>query len=83
MISYIWAEDEHGLIGASGKLPWHLPDDMAFFKKRRWAIQLFPGPGHFAVIIDHYRDDKILFYPVTVIFPTGYWWFHQLNNFVN
>lgn len=33
MITFVWAEDENGLIGKEGTLPWHLPADMAFFKK--------------------------------------------------
>lgn len=33
MITFVWAEDENGLIGSKGDLPWHLPADMQFFKK--------------------------------------------------
>lgn len=33
MISFIWAEDKNHLIGNKGKLPWHLPDDLKFFKE--------------------------------------------------
>ncbi len=33
MLAAIWAEDKHGLIGIKGKLPWHLPNDLKFFKK--------------------------------------------------
>lgn len=32
MIALIWAEDQNGLIGAAGQLPWHLPADMHRFK---------------------------------------------------
>lgn len=33
MITFVWAEDENGVIGYKGKLPWKLPSDMQFFKK--------------------------------------------------
>ncbi|MCG7407136.1 dihydrofolate reductase [Paenibacillus sp. ACRRX] len=31
-ISMIWAMDSHRLIGKDNGLPWHLPNDMAFFR---------------------------------------------------
>lgn len=33
MLAAIWAQDEQGLIGKEDKLPWHLPDDLKFFKQ--------------------------------------------------
>lgn len=33
MLAAIWAQDENGLIGQNDKLPWHLPDDLQFFKQ--------------------------------------------------
>jgi len=33
MLAAIWAQDENGLIGKNGVLPWHLPDDLQFFKQ--------------------------------------------------
>ena len=33
MISFVWAQDQSGLIGADGKLPWDLPADRAYFKR--------------------------------------------------
>ncbi|MEC3841637.1 dihydrofolate reductase [Bacillus amyloliquefaciens] len=33
MISFIFAMDENRLIGKDNDLPWHLPNDLAYFKK--------------------------------------------------
>lgn len=33
MLAAIWAQDEQGLIGKGNVLPWHLPNDLKFFKK--------------------------------------------------
>jgi dihydrofolate reductase len=33
MISLIWAMDKNRLIGKDNKLPWRLPNDLAYFKK--------------------------------------------------
>ncbi|AGK54592.1 dihydrofolate reductase [Bacillus sp. 1NLA3E] len=33
MISLIWAMDENRVIGKDNQLPWHLPEDLKFFKK--------------------------------------------------
>ncbi|WP_027108404.1 dihydrofolate reductase [Lacticigenium naphthae] len=33
MITFVYAEDENGVIGQDGSIPWHLPSDMKFFKK--------------------------------------------------
>ena len=33
MISLIWAMDENRVIGHYNKLPWHLPEDLKFFKR--------------------------------------------------
>ena len=31
-IGLIWAEAHHGVIGAQGGMPWHVPEDLAHFK---------------------------------------------------
>ncbi|OTN76952.1 hypothetical protein A5886_002031 [Enterococcus sp. 8G7_MSG3316] len=32
MLIALWAQDKQGLIGENGTLPWHLPNDLKFFK---------------------------------------------------
>ncbi|GAA2901702.1 dihydrofolate reductase [Enterococcus pseudoavium] len=33
MLIAIWAQDKNGLIGKENQLPWHLPNDLRFFKE--------------------------------------------------
>ena len=33
MLIAIWAQDKNGLIGKENHLPWHLPNDLRFFKE--------------------------------------------------
>ncbi|MHC5268034.1 dihydrofolate reductase [Enterococcus sp. LJL98] len=33
MLAALWAEDLTGLIGKNQRLPWHLPNDLQYFKK--------------------------------------------------
>jgi dihydrofolate reductase len=32
-VSLIWAQARGGVIGAGGRLPWHLPEDLALFRR--------------------------------------------------
>jgi dihydrofolate reductase len=32
-INLIWAQAHNRVIGLNGKMPWHLPEDLAHFKK--------------------------------------------------
>lgn len=33
LIGAIWAQAENGIIGANGTMPWHVPEDLAHFKR--------------------------------------------------
>ncbi len=50
MLSLIWAQDERGLIGADGRLPWRLPADMAWFRRHTLGKPVLMGRKTFESI---------------------------------
>jgi len=69
----IAAVAENGIIGKDGKLPWHLPNDLKYFKEKtqgHWVVMGYitykhlgkPFPGRVNVIITEQPldDDRIL-----------------------
>lgn len=50
MLIAIVAMDPNRLIGAGGKLPWHLPEDLAFFKKTTLGHPVLMGRKTFESI---------------------------------
>ncbi|WP_167628281.1 dihydrofolate reductase [Listeria valentina] len=43
MITFIWAQDEAGNIGKDNTMPWHLPADLAYFKKQTTGHTIVVG----------------------------------------
>ncbi|MDO4669841.1 MAG: dihydrofolate reductase [Aerococcus sp.] len=43
MLIAIYAHDDHHLIGKDNQIPWHLPNDMKFFKKQTTGHPLIMG----------------------------------------
>ncbi|WP_429970881.1 dihydrofolate reductase [Fructilactobacillus sp. Tb1] len=43
MLAFIWAESANRVIGKDGHLPWHIADDMQFFKKTTLNHQVVCG----------------------------------------
>lgn len=67
MISLIWAMDENRVIGKDNQLPWHLPEDLKFFKRMTMGHPIAMGrkthesigrilPGRENIIITRNRD---------------------------
>jgi dihydrofolate reductase len=64
-INLIWAQAHHRVIGKDGKMPWHLPEDLAHFKRttlgcpvimgrKTWdslPVKFRPLPGRMNVVI--------------------------------
>lgn len=50
MISLLVAADEGNVIGRDNKLPWHLPDDLRYFKNLTWGMPILMGRKTFESI---------------------------------
>lgn len=49
MLAYIWAEDSAHHIGINGRLPWHLPNDLAYFKRQTSGHPMIMGKKRLTV----------------------------------
>ncbi|MCS4487402.1 dihydrofolate reductase [Streptococcus sciuri] len=88
----LWAEDEHGLIGNDGKLPWHLPKELNHFKKTTLDGALLMGrvtfegmkkrplPGRETLVLT--TDSTYTAKGVTVVHSVeeALTWFHNQNK---
>lgn len=49
-LSLLVAADENNVIGRDNKLPWHLPNDLKYFKNQTWAMPILMGRKTFESI---------------------------------
>ncbi len=67
IISLLLAADENGVIGKNNQLPWHLPNDLKYFKNLTWGMAILMGrktyesigkplPGRRNIVITRQRD---------------------------
>ncbi len=67
MISLVVAASENSVIGKDNKLPWHLPDDLKYFKNLTWGMPILMGrktfesigkalPGRASIIITRNKE---------------------------
>ena len=43
MVAFLWAQDRDGVIGKDGHLPWHLPDDLHYFRTQTEGKMMVVG----------------------------------------
>lgn len=55
MISIVAAMNRHRVIGRDGRLPWHLPSDLAHFKKLTWGHPVIMGRKTYESLPDRFR----------------------------
>ncbi|MFL5808431.1 MAG: dihydrofolate reductase [Flavisolibacter sp.] len=68
-LSLLVAASENNVIGKDNKLPWHLPNDLKYFKNQTWAMPILMGrktfesigkplPGRKSIVITRSKDWK-------------------------
>ena len=50
ILSLLVAADEQNVIGKNNKLPWHLPNDLRYFKNQTWGMPILMGRKTFESI---------------------------------
>src|SRR5215203_5191633 len=43
VLSLLLAASENNVIGKNNRLPWHLPDDLKYFKNLTWGLPILMG----------------------------------------
>jgi len=51
----IWAQDRGGAIGVDGAMPWHLPEDLAHFKRMTHGYAVVHGRRSYEALPAHFR----------------------------
>ncbi|SDF65151.1 dihydrofolate reductase [Blastococcus fimeti] len=51
----VWAQGRGGVIGADGGLPWHLPEDMALFRRLTAGSTVVMGRGTWESLPERFR----------------------------
>ena len=67
VLSFLVAADEGNVIGKNNQLPWHLPNDLKYFKNLTWGLPIVMGrktyesigkplPGRINIVITRNKD---------------------------
>lgn len=56
MISMIWAMDENNLIGSNNKIPWHIKEDLIYFKDTTKNHTVIMGYNNYLSMCYYYKD---------------------------
>lgn len=85
MLAAIWAQDRKGLIGKENKLPWHLPNDLLFFKTMTEDSTIVMGRKTFEGMGKQplpNRETIVLTSQVEYEVPSGVKVMHQTNEVI-
>ena len=59
MINMIWAMDENRLVGKGEKLPWHIKEDLLYYKARTEGKTVLMGDTTYYSLKGYYKDKPL------------------------
>lgn len=71
MISLIWAMAENGLIGKGNKIPWHIKEDLVYYKSKVEGQTVLMGEETYYSLKEYYKGKPL---------PYGKIYVASLNN---
>lgn len=66
MISLIWAMDENKVIGLNNRLPWHYPEDLAYFNSITRGKKVIMGKETYQSMLSYFPSGKLPYEKVYV-----------------
>ena len=59
MISLIWAMDENQLVGKGDKIPWHIKEDLIYYKSKTKGQTVLMGDTTYFSLRGYYKDKPL------------------------
>lgn len=59
MIKLIWAMDKNNLIGKDNKIPWHIKEDLLYYKKQTAGQTVFMGLSTYYSLKGYYKTKPL------------------------
>jgi dihydrofolate reductase len=59
MIKMIWAMDEDNLVGKGDKLPWHIKEDLIYYKSKTQGQTVLMGDTTYYSLRGYYKDKPL------------------------
>ena len=59
MINMIWAMDENNLIGNGDKIPWHIKEDLIYYKSKTKGKTVLMGDATYFSLKGYYKDKPL------------------------
>lgn len=67
MISMIWAMDESNLIGKDNKMPWHIKEDLIYYKNTTKNHNVLMGYNNYLSMCEYYKERPFPYFHTYVL----------------